>query len=106
MSNLETIINTCVRSLDFATDSGSRQDLFTYQVLTRLQKISSTGFNETNYNISRIKNRISCLDSKNSRDFIKKAREIDKFSKAATGVSKTYLGFLSRLISEHFIDNT
>ena len=101
MNETFTSINACLKEIDqLDYDSEARNNLFAYQVLRRLQKISSTLTNETDYMLLCVKKRVNATEG----DFHKKAREIDKFSRATTGIAKTYLGFLSRLITEYFME--
>lgn len=98
MSLLTKIVRSCINELSDPKFNTSQDTMLTNHLMKRIKKFSETTKEEVEYNLKSIKNKVK----NRSLSFNERAKIIDNFSKISTGVSTTYLGFLSRLIVDHF----
>ena len=99
MSNqLRDLIDECISELMDDKFNSSKDEVFYVHLAKRINKFTATATEESNYNLMRMKHRVN----NKKLTFKERAKAIDTFSKVATGVSTTYLGFLSRVIMDHF----
>ena len=99
MSNIFEVVAECVSELRSVEHSGSKSELLAHHVVKRLEQFSLSADQETVLAMQSIKKKIL---TNNQLSGAKKAKAIDDFSKIATGISSTYLGFVSRIIADCF----
>jgi len=98
MSNIFEVFAECISELRSVEYSGSKSELLAHHVVKRLDQFSMSADQETILALQSIKKKVLS----NQLSGAKKVKEIEKFSKKATGISTTYLGFVSRIVADCF----